>query len=176
MPPTIIFKRPPNLNGSPTIILFQGDPGPFNLMFANQFKRITRVKLRVFIPKLGGNWGPHLTFYERNAITRDGFNIWRSAMGPRSDKTCFDLHLYLAEKYCKNLKMPGAQLNINPAWAITWFVGVAIYYTFFNNNSPPPRQFLCNKILLKKISSGKGNAYWSNFWIERAWSPWPLLL
>ena len=27
-------------------------PGPFNLMFANQFKRIVRVKLRVFILKV----------------------------------------------------------------------------------------------------------------------------
>ena len=29
-----------------------GGPGPFNLMFANQFKRIARVKLRVFILKV----------------------------------------------------------------------------------------------------------------------------
>ena len=66
---------------------------------------------------------------------------------PRSDKTFFGLHLHLARKYCKNLKVRGAQLDINPARAITWLVGVTIY--FFNNNSPPPRQFLCNKILLK---------------------------
>ena len=46
-----------------------------------------------------------------------------------------------------------AKLNINPARAITWFVGVTIYCTFFNNNSPPPRQFLCNKILLKKLAT-----------------------
>ena len=26
--------------------------------------------------------------------------------------------------------MPGAQLNANPARAITWFVGVTIYFTF----------------------------------------------
>ena len=38
-----------------------GDPGPFNLMFANQFKRMTWVKLRVFILKVV-NWGPHLMF------------------------------------------------------------------------------------------------------------------
>ena len=53
--------------------------------------------------------------------------------------------LYLAEKYCENRKVPGAQLNVNPTRAITWFVGVTIYCTFFNYNSPPPRQFLCNK-------------------------------
>ena len=29
-----------------------GGPGPLILMFANQFKRITRVKLRVFILKV----------------------------------------------------------------------------------------------------------------------------
>ena len=36
-------------------------PGSLNLIFANQFKRITRVKLRVFILKVA-NWGPHETF------------------------------------------------------------------------------------------------------------------
>ena len=71
----------------------------------------------------------------------------------------FGLHLYLAGKYCKNLKVPGAQLNVNPARAITWFVGATIYRTFFNNISLPFRQFLCNKILLKKISYSKGNAH-----------------
>ena len=48
---------------------------------------------------------------------------------------------------------------------------VAIYSTFFNNNSPPPRQFSCNKILLKTIISySKRNTHWTNFWIERAWA------
>ena len=34
-------------------------------------------------------------------------------------------------------------------------LGVTIYCrpTFFNNNSPPPGQFLCNKILLKKLAT-----------------------
>ena len=84
---------------------------------------------------------------------------------PRSDKTFFGLHLYLAGKYWKNTKVPGAQLNVNPAQTITWLVGVTIYCkpTFFNNNLPPPRQFLCNKILLKKISCSKGNAHRTNF-------------
>ena len=36
-------------------------PGPLNLMFANQFKRITRVKLEVFILKVA-NVGPYVTF------------------------------------------------------------------------------------------------------------------
>ena len=29
-------------------------------------------------------------------------------------------------------------------------------HPFFNNNLPPPRQFLCNKILLKKLASVRG--------------------
>ena len=66
---------PPNNNIHP------GGSGPLNLMFANQFKRITRVNLRVFILKVA-NWGPHRTFCERNAMTRYGFNLWHSARGP----------------------------------------------------------------------------------------------
>ena len=73
-------------------------------------------------------------------------------------------HLYLAGKYCENPNVPRAQLHVNPAQAITWFVGVTNCCTFFNNNLPPPRQFLCNKILLKKnISYSKGNAHSTNF-------------
>ena len=68
----------------------------------------------------------------------------------RSDKTFFGLHLYLARKILQKSQSAGAQLNVNPARAITWFVGVTSYCTFFNNNSPPPRQFLCNKIPLQK--------------------------
>ena len=74
----------------------------------------------------------------------------------RSDMTFFYFHRYLAGKYCKYSKVPGAQLNVNPARKVTWFEGEAIYCTFFNNNSPPPRQFLCNKILLKKIATVRG--------------------
>ena len=72
---------------------------------------------------------------------------------PSSDKTFFGFDLHYTGKYCKNPKVSVAKLNINPARAITWFVGVTIYCTFFNNNSPPPRQFLCNKILLKKLAT-----------------------
>ena len=75
---------------------------------------------------------------------------------PRSYKTFFDLHLYLAEKYCENLSVPRVQLNVNPAWAITWLVSVTTYCTFFNNNSPPPGQFLCTKIRLKKLATVRG--------------------
>ena len=78
---------------------------------------------------------------------------------PCANKIFFDLHLYLAGKYCKNPKVPEAQPNVNPARAITWLVGVTIYCTFFNNYSPLPRQFLCKKILLKKISFSEGNVH-----------------
>ena len=91
-----------------------------------------------------------------------------------SYKTFFGLHLYLAGRYCKHLKVPGAQLNVNPARAITLLVGVTFYCIFFNNNSPPPRQFLCN-LLLKKIGYSKGNAHSTKFWIEKAWIPWPCM-
>ena len=61
--------------------------------------------------------------------------------GPRTQMTFFWFYLYLAGKYCKNPEVPEAQLNVNPARAITRFVGVTIYCIFLNNNSPPPRQF-----------------------------------
>ena len=77
--------------------------------------------------------------------------------------TFFGLHLYLAEKYCENPKVPGAQLNINPARAITWLVGITMYCTFFLNNSPTPGQFSCNKILLKKLITVRGRLIEQNF-------------
>ena len=79
--------------------------------------------------------------------------------GPAHGIFFFGLHIYLAGKYCENPEVPGAQLNVNPARAITWFVGVTIYCTFFNINSPPSRQFLCNKTLLKNIIYNKGNVH-----------------
>ena len=69
----------------------------------------------------------------------------------------------MAGKYCENLEVPGAQLNVNPPWAITWFVGVTIYCTFFNSNLPPPVQFFGNEMLLKKISYSKVNAHRTKF-------------
>ena len=51
--------------------------------------------------------------------------------GPHAQiRLFFGLHLYLAEKYCENPKVLGAQLNVNPVRAITWFVSVSIYCTF----------------------------------------------
>ena len=69
----------------------------------------------------------------------------------RSYKTFFDLHQFLVRKYSKNLKVPGVKLSVNPAWAITWFVGVTIYCTFYNYNSPPPGQIYATKYLRKKL-------------------------
>ena len=51
----------PNLNGTPNNNIVPKGVGPFNWIVANQFKRITQVKLKVFILKVA-NWGPHLTF------------------------------------------------------------------------------------------------------------------
>ena len=63
----------------------------------------------------------------------------------------FGLHLYLAGRYGKNPKVPVAQLNVNPARAITWFVDVTICGTFFSNNSPP----LMQQTTFEKISFSK---------------------
>ena len=40
-------------------------------------------EIKVFILKVA-NWGPHLTFHERNAINiyQGGFSTWLSAGGP----------------------------------------------------------------------------------------------
>ena len=96
-------------------------------------------------------------FYPKSCQLRPSSNLFRNVMQQpgtdltygtvRSGKIFFGFHLYLAGKYCKKLKVPGAQLNVNRARAITLLVGVTVYCTFCNNNSPPPRQFLCNKIL-----------------------------
>ena len=66
-------------------------------------------------------------------------------------KTFFGLHLYSAGRCCKNPQSARAPRNLNPARAaITKLVGVAIYCTIFNKSSPPPRQFLGDKILFEK--------------------------
>ena len=82
--------------------------------------------------------------------------------GPRAHIRLFFIFTYIRHKNVGKIpKCQGSKLNVNPAWAITWLVGVTIYCRFFNNNSPPPRQFLCDKILLKKISYSKENAHWT---------------
>ena len=44
----------------------------------------------------------------------------------------------------------GVPHNVNLARATTWLVGLTIYFTFLNNNSLTPRQFLHEKMLWKK--------------------------
>ena len=47
--------------GPPNNIIDSGSWRPHNVIFANQFDRITQVKLRIFILKVA-NRGPHLAF------------------------------------------------------------------------------------------------------------------
>ena len=74
---------------------------------------------------------------------------------PRSDKTFFGLHSYLAGKYCEKPKVPWVQLKVGKSGQGNNMV-CRRNHPFFNNNLPPPRQFLCNKILLKKLASVRG--------------------
>ena len=102
-------------------------PVPHQFHWANQLKCITRVKLlRGFVLKVATS-GPHLLFYERNAITRDGFTIWQSARAPRSDgKTFFGLHLYLAGTCCKNPHIARGPVQCKSGLGITRLVSVTI--------------------------------------------------
>ena len=69
----------------------------------------------------------------------------------RSDgETFFGLHLYLAERCCKNLQNAKGPAHVNSAPTITWQVGLTSIVSFLNNNPPPPLRFLRDKILLKK--------------------------
>ena len=77
-------------------------------------------------------------------------------MATRSYKTFFGLHLYLVRKYCENPKAPGAQLNVNPARAITWLVGVTIYCTFSVAIHLHLASFFATKYLCKKLATVTG--------------------
>ena len=87
------------------------------------FKCITWVGLlRDFVLKVA-ICGPHLPFYERNAITRAGVTIWHSAKAPRTDgKTFFGLHIYLAGKCCNNLQSTRGPVQYKSGPGITWLV------------------------------------------------------
>ena len=62
--------------------------------------------------------------------------------GPRAQiRRFFGLHLYLAEKYCKNLKVPRAQFNVNLARAIAWFVDIGLARGA-QGARPPPIELL----------------------------------
>ena len=79
--------------------------------------------------------GPHLPFYERNAMTRAGFTIiWPSTCkGSRAQMVrLFLVFTYIwQENVAKISKVPRAPHNINLARAIAWLVGVNIYCTIF---------------------------------------------
>ena len=67
---------------------------------------------------------------------------------PRSNgKTIFSCSPVFDRKILQKSQGARGPTQCKSGRAITWFVRLTIYCTFFNNNSPPPRQFLCNKIL-----------------------------
>ena len=85
----------------------------------------------VFVQKFAIS-GPHLNFYERNAITTAVLAIWYSASAQRSDsRTFFGLHLHLAERCCKNLISARDPAQYKSSLGITCLVSVAIYCTIF---------------------------------------------
>ena len=80
---------------------------------------------------------------------------------PSDSRTFFGLHLYVAPGRCfKNpiIARDSAQLKSGPG--ITCLVSVITTIPFFNNDSPPPRQFLRTKYF-KKIA--RENAHRTNY-------------
>ena len=91
----------------------QGARAPLNSSFANHFKCITRVKLRVFVLKIASS-SPLLTFfYERNAITRAGFIMHGTVPGPpRSDDKTFLIFICIWQEYVAKVpKVPRVPSN-----------------------------------------------------------------
>ena len=85
-----------------------------NSIFSNQFKRITRVKSRVFVLKVAMS-GLIKTFYERNAITTAVFAIWYSARPLAQIVELFLVFTYIwQEDVAKIPYVPGALCNVNP--------------------------------------------------------------
>ena len=69
-------------------------------------------------------------------------------------KNFFGISLYLAEICCKNPQsVRGCTRQLHE-----WRAQPSIVPFFNGNNLPPPRQFLLDKIVLKKKSAG-GNAH-----------------
>ena len=82
--------------------------------------------LRGFVLKVATS-GPHLPFYERNAVISAGFTIWHSVRAPRSNgKTFFGLHLYLAGRFCENPQSTSGSVQYKSGPEITWLEGVII--------------------------------------------------
>ena len=91
-------------------------------------------------------------FDERNAKTRVGFTIiWHSARGPALRwRDFFGLRLYSAERCCENLQSANGSAQCKCGPGITLLESVTSIALFLNNNPPPPRQFLGDKVFLKK--------------------------
>ena len=102
-------------------------PWPHQFHLANQLKCITLVKLlRGFVLKVTTS-GPHIPFYEGNAITTAGFAIRHSATAPRSNgKNFFGLHLYLAGRCCKHPQSTRGPVQCKFGPGMTWLVSVTI--------------------------------------------------
>ena len=76
----------------------------------------------------------------------------------RSGKTFFWFSPVFGKKILQKSQIARCPTQCKSGPGNSMVLGVAIHDTFFNDNSPPPRQFLCGKIVLKKISYTKGNA------------------
>ena len=73
-------------------------PGPHQFHLTNQLKCITRVKLLMGFVRKVATSGPHLPFYERNAITKAGFTKQHSARAPHSYGKTFLVFTYIWPK------------------------------------------------------------------------------
>ena len=84
--------------------------------------------------------------YEQHCITQ--------CQGPRAQIRLFWSSPVFGRKILRKSQSAGGptQCKSGPGRNMLC-IGVIIYCTFFNNNSPPPGQFLCNKILLKKLAT-----------------------
>ena len=76
---------------------------------------VSRVKLMIFVLNVA-NSGPHLTFFERNTITRGGFSTRYSARGPALRwKDFFWSSPFIQAKFAKISEVPVAPCNVNPS-------------------------------------------------------------
>ena len=110
-------------------------PGPPQFNFFYQFKCIARVKLKVLVLKVVTS-GPQPTFFERNAIPEPDLPHGTVPRALRSDGVTFfwispilDMKMLQKSRKCQ---------------------GPRAIVPFLNSKSPPPSQFLRDKILLKK--------------------------
>ena len=90
---------------------------------------------------------------------------------PHSCKTFFGLHLYLAGKYCENPKLPGGQLNLNPAWAITWLVGVPSIVHFAITVHQHLASFYATKYFWKNLATVRKMLIEQNFELRELGPP-----